>query len=182
MMTDRRRVRGFVNRHARPGSMGIAAGNVLTIAVLSIWLLVGCGSGESSTSRSKQVFSLPSAPLLRDIDGPLGRGGPRHLRSVPWTVSGVPHGNRLPIASQVGFCVSGRPPALWGVHIVEGRGRVDIAAYVKVTPPPPTSDCRGVGGIQRGIVELGREVRGARIYDVTPSPPRLRWPVASAKR
>lgn len=150
-----------------------AAPVLIALALLS---LAGCGSDEEPpASQGQPVSSLSPPPLLGKPDAQYARGRGWHLKAVPWTVSGVPHGHRLPIVTQQGFCVGGGSPKLNGVHLVEAGRNVHITAYVEVAPPP-AGDCLGYVSFQRGIVRLEQKAEETRIFDAMARSPALRWP------
>jgi hypothetical protein len=154
------------------------------ISFIGAILLAGCGSdGSSPTSRSIAHYTLPPAPVLKEIGPRAMSESEGRLKAAVWTLSDTPHGRRLSIATQQDHCVGDKPPRLKGVHVDEHRERVYITAYVERTRPTAHRvNCLGFEGFQRGVVQLQRRAGGRPIFDRTPSPPALRWPVSGAVR
>lgn len=157
------------------------------IVMLTLWVscvlsgaTVGCGATESSPPHVEGVL-LPSGRvgvLPYTNTEPSPRKGARVMASE-WHVTDAGNGNRLSIVTERGFCSGDQPPKLIGVHIEKRSKRVFIIAYLEYVDHPPRADCLRYGGLQRGVVLLDGPVADFKIFDATPSPPQIRWPLAA---
>lgn len=141
--------------------------------VIAVFVIVGCGSPSPDSNHSDHLPHLEPAEIIE----PLGQR-PEHadLEPVHWWVLGAPRGNRVEIYSERGYCAGEVQPKFKAVRVVERGDHVMITPYVQKPVSSNRGVCGGIGGYQRGIIELGQAIRGAKLYDPTTSPPALRWP------
>lgn len=138
--------------------------------------VVGCGSSEDSEPSSSPRFTMPPAEVIEPLSMTHLAPGKADLRAVQWQLVRAPMGRRVVIQSEQGFCSGEPPPKFQAVRVVEEGERVYITPYVQSPRPERDQVCRGIGGFQRGIVELGQGADKARLYDATATPSELRWP------
>lgn len=163
----------FRPKHDR--SRRIAAASFVALAAMQV---SGCGSSmETTTSHAELIHAKPERVIVRTADNPLPPGKD-NLRPVKWRVADPPAARRVHINSDIGYCVGEPPPEYRVVRVIERGRRVFITPYVRQPRPTGRALCRGVGGVQRGIVKLRQDAQKAKLFDASTSPPVLRWPRA----
>jgi len=94
---------------------------------------------------------------------------------VAWKVGAILNSSTIEIVSDVGYCVGEPRPRFGKIAITRRGNNVYIKPFV-INAPPETGPCRGVGYFEKRKIDLGEDVRGLQLYDVTTEPPTLRWP------
>lgn len=154
----------------------------LRAAILSILFgifFAGCGSSSESTDSSARLPNPGPAPRLESLTKEsISRGD---LVPVHWKLSGMPEGRRARIYAGRGYCAGDVPPEFQGVRVSEQGSRIFITAYVNRSAPSEHAVCRGIGGLQRGVVRVRQAVDEVRIFDASTSPPSKRWPSGGSR-
>lgn len=142
-----------------------------------VLVVSGCGSAsDSSTTSNGRLPSLPPEERIAAVD--YRPSGKSDLVGVRWGLAGPPTAKRIHVVASRGYCVGEAPPKFEAVRVVERGKSLYITAFgSKSTPGSAGAICRGIGGFQRGYVELRQDPSAARLYDASTSPPTLRWPI-----
>lgn len=101
------------------------------------------------------------------------------VRSVPWSLVGVPSANTLTIVSQVGYCVGEFEPEIAQVKINESEGTIRITVEAEVTSVRERERdvaCLGAARPLYRDVRLSRPLGGRIVLDGGVDPPKQRWP------
>lgn len=160
----------------RIGSCGNETPALQTVAVIEQSKLIGCGSSSESTDTSGRLPDPGPAPILKPLTKESIASGAVDLIPVHWRLNGPPKGRQVPIYAGRGYCVGDAVPEFQDVRVSERGNEVFITAYVNKPVPSELEVCRGIGGLQRGIVQLRQSVDGASLYDASTSPPSKRRP------
>jgi hypothetical protein len=147
------------------------------VVVMGLVSLIGCGSSSPDPTRvgAAPLMHLPPVRAIKESDsGSLVATGD-DLEPVHWRVIGSPSKHVMNIISERGYCAGEGAPRFEAVRISERGINVYISPYVRRQHPTGEVVCRGLGGFQRGAVELQQDVDDVRLYDATTAPPSLRW-------
>jgi hypothetical protein len=143
---------------------------VATALLLASTILCSCGSGMRTTpSADSGGGGRRPAGSTRTLAATV-----RHNHRARWSLSGVPRGRVVRIASVAGYCPSGRKPVISAARVRESGSKVFIVAVVSEFRGP--RPCLGVStGISRTVL-LAKALRRRQLYDASESPPAKRWP------
>ena len=141
------------------------ASTKLYVAVLiSICLAIsGCSSGDADTAPDEQQETT-------------------RVRSVPWSLVGMPSADTLKIVSQVGYCVGEFEPEIAQVKVNESERAIRITVEAEVTHVRERERdvaCLGAARPLYRNVRLSRHIEGRTVLDGGVDPPIQRWPKES---